>query len=567
MSIEEQSLIKILRNNTEFKRPLPSILEEGQPAVNINPKEPGLYFTNRDRNQLFKIGPCHVGGSPPNSSPAVGGFVGNSIGETWLDTSNLSNPTFKVWGGTEWLTPISDFPFGGFDYNDLSNKPTLGTASPLDVASSGNASSTQIVKGNDTRLSNSREWSATTISESEARAGTSTVRRAWTSELVRKNVLAALESFTYLPSTGVTPGTYTYGNFTVDASGRISAASSGVTPVTSVGASLPLSSTGGISPTISIRPATPSVSGSMSAADKAKVDSLAAVAASGSADDLTSGTLQSARLPSTAQFSGLGLGTAPLSNWRLTTNGGTTQNVSTVTAVSGIYALDVTAGNQFITSAAIAGATTINLSNLSDIPSGYVWQGVITFQYTSGVISWFTGNSGYIVNWNGVGATAMIPTVGKIEKVVIEVVGGGSVIRVSPLGGSGTVLSSRTVSSTTPSTLNLATVDFTMSLGKVSKLLQITLSHPSWVRFYRSSSQRSADTRSGPGGTLQGVIDLGDAKPYSESVTLGLNQIIDQNPIPTLRGDADGLVYVRLVNQSGSTQSITLSTLTLRLEE
>ena len=268
------------------------------------------------------------------------------------------------------------------------------------------------------------------------------------------------------------------------------------------------------------------------------------------------------------QISNLGIGATPNSNWRLTTNGGTTQNVSTVTAVSGIYTLDVTSGNQFLTSATIAGATTINLSNLNNIPSGYVWQGVITFQYTSGVISWFTGNSGYTVNWNGVGATAMVPTVGKIEKVVIEVVGGGSVIRVSPLGGgSGTVLTSRTVSSTTPSTLNLATVDFTMSLGKVSKLLQITLSHPSWVRFYRSSSQRSADTRSGPGGTLQGVIDLGDAKPYSESVTLGLNQIIDQNPIPTLRGDSDGLVYVRLVNQSGSTQSITLSTLTLRLEE
>jgi len=270
----------------------------------------------------------------------------------------------------------------------------------------------------------------------------------------------------------------------------------------------------------------------------------------------------------TVQVSNLGIGTTPISSWRLVTNGGATQNVSTVTASSGIYTLDVTTGNQFITGAAIAGITTVNLSNLNNIPSGYVWQGVLTFQYNSGVISWFTGNSGYTVNWNGLGGTAMVPTVGRIEKVVIEVVGGGSVIRVSQLnGGSGTVLTSRTTSLTTPSTNNLATVDFTMSLGKVSKLLQLTLSHPSWVRFYRSSAQRLADTRSGPGGTLQGMIDLGDVKPYAESVTLGLNQIIDQNPIPTLRGDSDGLVYVRLVNQSGSTQSITISTLTLRLEE
>ena len=42
------------------------------------------------------------------------------------------------------------------DYNDLSNKPTLGTAAALDVPASGNASTSQVVKGDDTRLTNSR---------------------------------------------------------------------------------------------------------------------------------------------------------------------------------------------------------------------------------------------------------------------------------------------------------------------------------------------------------------------------------------------------------------------------
>lgn len=42
------------------------------------------------------------------------------------------------------------------DYNDLTNKPTLGTASPLDVAASGDASATQVVKGDDSRLSDAR---------------------------------------------------------------------------------------------------------------------------------------------------------------------------------------------------------------------------------------------------------------------------------------------------------------------------------------------------------------------------------------------------------------------------
>jgi hypothetical protein len=41
-------------------------------------------------------------------------------------------------------------------YSDLSGKPTLGTASALDVPASGNASTAQVVKGTDTRLTDSR---------------------------------------------------------------------------------------------------------------------------------------------------------------------------------------------------------------------------------------------------------------------------------------------------------------------------------------------------------------------------------------------------------------------------
>jgi hypothetical protein len=41
-------------------------------------------------------------------------------------------------------------------YSNVTGRPTLGTASPLDVAASGNASGTQVVKGNDTRLTDAR---------------------------------------------------------------------------------------------------------------------------------------------------------------------------------------------------------------------------------------------------------------------------------------------------------------------------------------------------------------------------------------------------------------------------
>jgi hypothetical protein len=117
----------------------------------------------------------------------------------------------------------------------------------------------------------------------------------------------------------------------------------------------------------------------------------------------------------------------------LVTNGGVVQNRSSLTVSSGTYTVDVTAANEFVTGAAIAGATTINLSNLASIPSGYVWRGVLTFSYTSGTISWFTGNAGYTVKWDG--GTAMTPTANDVEKVVIEVVGGGTTIEIAPLKG------------------------------------------------------------------------------------------------------------------------------------
>ncbi len=151
----------------------------------------------------------------------------------------------------------------------------------------------------------------------------------------------------------------------------------------------------------------------------------------------SSGLIPASILPSTdtttPQYAGLGLGTPAVAGWRLTMNGAACRLRSSVTAASNVYTLDVQAANEFVTSAAINAATTVNLSNLNTIPTGYVWEGVFRFQYTSGTITWFSGNSGYTVRWDA--NTAIVPTAGEVETVIVRVVGGSTVIDVAAMVG------------------------------------------------------------------------------------------------------------------------------------
>ena len=127
MATNRSTPIQILRSLVLKKRPDPALLLSGQPAVNTNATEPGLFFADGTGNSLFKVGPCSVGTAAPNagaSGPA--GALGNTKGELWLDTTSTFDspgPKLKVWNGTTWINCMP-YTYAATIVSDT--EPTLG---------------------------------------------------------------------------------------------------------------------------------------------------------------------------------------------------------------------------------------------------------------------------------------------------------------------------------------------------------------------------------------------------------------------------------------------------------
>lgn len=107
MATNKATPVQLLRSEVLLKRPDPTKLLPGQPGVNTNFQEPGLFFADNTGNSLFKVGPCSVGLVAPNTgATGAPGSLGNTVGELWLDltsTFDRPGPALRVWSGTSWI--------------------------------------------------------------------------------------------------------------------------------------------------------------------------------------------------------------------------------------------------------------------------------------------------------------------------------------------------------------------------------------------------------------------------------------------------------------------------------
>lgn len=129
---------------------------------------------------------------------------------------------------------------------------------------------TNKVDTTDSRLSDAREWTATTVSQIEAEAGTATTRRAWTAERVRQAILGWWNASAFKTKLdGIQEGAQ------VNVATNLAQGTRTTTTV-------PVTSSTGTSATLAA--ATTSLAGVMVSADKAKLDGIATGATANATD-------------------------------------------------------------------------------------------------------------------------------------------------------------------------------------------------------------------------------------------------------------------------------------------
>ena len=88
------------RSSQASDRPNLSAAQQGRLALSYGSSDPGVYFQDT-AGSIRKVGPNHYAATAPNSAPL--GLAGNSVGETWVDSSTTKY-YMKVWTGAAWQT-------------------------------------------------------------------------------------------------------------------------------------------------------------------------------------------------------------------------------------------------------------------------------------------------------------------------------------------------------------------------------------------------------------------------------------------------------------------------------
>ena len=86
------------RSGNASDRPFPATVQAGELALGFGAAEGGLYFKD-SLDAIRKVAGTHYGITAPNSTPV--GQTGNSVGETWVDSST-SAYYLLVWTGGAW---------------------------------------------------------------------------------------------------------------------------------------------------------------------------------------------------------------------------------------------------------------------------------------------------------------------------------------------------------------------------------------------------------------------------------------------------------------------------------
>lgn len=125
-------ILLLKRSGNSADRPSGTTIQTGEPALAFGAADPGFYFKDT-AGSIRKIGPNHYATTAPNSSPV--GLAGNSVGETWVDSST-TNYFLKVWTGSTWQTIGSAFATTA-DSADTANSALFANSAGTVVTATG----------------------------------------------------------------------------------------------------------------------------------------------------------------------------------------------------------------------------------------------------------------------------------------------------------------------------------------------------------------------------------------------------------------------------------------------